>query len=202
MTLEGEVEQVKQESVAAYAEAFAARPLTSNDIMNWQMKEGITQWDTMFALAFTSYRVLIQYMKEHGDTPIDEVREMLIRLYMVAPSHTWHFVPPDIVTMIDFLFNITDGDTEQGAERRKRCAALFAQMLGKARGTGYRWLRRTAEEDNQVGMQLKKLSSKLFSLSPDTARTTFWRAAFAMGHGRGFNMDKIADVLKENGVEL
>jgi hypothetical protein len=200
MALEGEV--VRQVNASVNTKAFAVRPMTSNDITTWHMKEGITNWDMMFALAFTSYRVLVKYMKDHDSTPIDQVREMLIRLYMLEPSHTWHFVPPNVVTMIDFLFNITDGDTDAGAERRKRCAALFAQLMGKARGSGYRWLRRTAEEDNSVGLPLKKLASKLFSLSPDGARDNFWRAAFAMGHARGFNMEPISEVLKANGVKF
>lgn len=203
LELEDEIIKAAERRAARTAKAFAVRPMTSDDITAWQMREGITQhWDIMFALAFTSYRMFLKYMDAHHREPIDQVREMLVRLYLIEPSHTWHFVPPDIVTMIDFLFNIDDGDTEAGAEGRKKCGALFATLLGKARGSGYRWLRKTSDEDNSVGLPLRKLSSKLFSMDPEHARSNFWRAAFAMGHARGFNMEPIMDVLKANGVKV
>ncbi len=202
MTLEGEISEGGASNAVGNAKAFAVRPMTSNDITAWQMKEGMMHWDIMFALAFTSYRMFLKYMNVHNSEPIDQVREMLIRLYLIEPSHTWHFVPPDIITMIDFLFNIHDGDTDAGAERRKKCGALFATLMGKARGSGYRWLRRTGEEDNSVGLPLRKLSSKLFSMNPEHARDNFWRASFAMGHARGFNLEPIMDVLKANGVKV
>lgn len=75
-------------------------------------------------------------------------------------------------------------------------------LLGKNRGSGYRWLRSAENSEQSVGTATRRLSAKIFSMDPATARSNFWRAAQAMALGRGFDMDEILTFLRENGVEI
>lgn len=182
--------------------AFEGRALTGYDVATWQMREHLTNWDASFALGFTSYQALLTFLKEHQQSPVDESRDMLVRLYMLEPSFPSHFRPPDMQNLVDFLFGLTVFDSAYAAERRKKCASLLAKLLGKNRGSGYRWLRAAENSEQSVATPVRRLSAKVFSMNPDTARSNFWRAAQAMAMGRGFDMDEILTFLRENGVKI
>lgn len=182
--------------------AFEARALTGYDIATWQMKEHLTNWDASFALGFTSYQALLTFLKENQQSPVDESREMLVRLYMLEPTFPAPFRPANMQDLVDFLFGLTVFDSTYAADRRKKCASLLAILLGKNRGSGYRWLRAAENSEQSVGTPTRRLSAKVFSMNPETARADFWRAAHAMAMGRGHDMDEIFTFLRENGVKI
>ncbi|MDK6076166.1 hypothetical protein [Massilia varians] len=182
--------------------AFQARALTGYDVATWQMKEHLTNWDAAFALGFTSYQALLTFLKDYQQGPVDESRDMLVRLYLLEPSFPTHFRPPDMQSLVDFLFGLTVFEPEYAAERRKKCASLLAKLLGKNRGSGYRWLRAAENSEQAVATPVRRLSSKVFSMDPATSRATFWKAANAMAIGRGFDMSEILQFLKEHGVAV
>jgi hypothetical protein len=188
--------------VTANHPAFAMRSLTGYDVATWQMNEGLTNWDALFALGFTSYQALLAFLKDSVDTPVDEVRELLVRLYLVEPTYPMHFQTPNMQDLVDFLFNLSTNDSTLGAESRKKSASLLAQLLGRNRGSGYRWLRAAEHAENSVAMPIRRLSSKVFSMDPKMARTYFWRAARSMAAARGFSMDAIDEMLRSNGVKI
>ena len=182
--------------------AFEERALTGYDVSTWQMRENLTNWDASFALGFTSYQALLTFLKSNQESPVDESRELLVRLYMLEPSFPAHFRPPNMQDLVDFLFGLEIHEPEYAAERRKKCASLLAKLLGKNRGSGYRWLRAAENAENSVATPTRRLSAKVFSMNPDTSRADFWRAAHAMASGRGFDMDEISTFLRENGVKI
>ncbi|MFC5511116.1 hypothetical protein ACFPOU_08245 [Massilia jejuensis] len=182
--------------------AFEKRALTGYDVSTWQMRENLTNWDATFALGFTSYQALLTFLKSNQTSPVDESRELLVRLYMLEPTFPAHFRPPNMQDLVDFLFGLQIHDSTYAAERRKKCASLLAKLLGKNRGSGYRWLRAAENAENSVATPTRRLSAKVFSMNPETARADFWRAAQAMAMGRGFDMDEILTFLRENGVKI
>lgn len=182
--------------------AFEKRALTGYDVSTWQMRENLTNWDASFALGFTSYQALLTFLKSNQLSPVDESRELLIRLYMLEPSFPAHFRPPNMQDLVDFLFGLQIHDAAYAAERRKKCASLLAKLLGKNRGSGYRWLRAAENAESSVATPTRRLSAKVFSMNPETARSDFWRAAQAMALGRGFDMGEILTFLRENGVKI
>jgi hypothetical protein len=182
--------------------AFEKRALTGYDVSTWQMRENLTNWDATFALGFTSYQALLTFLKSNQESPVDESRELLVRLYMLEPTFPAHFRPPNMQDLVDFLFGLQIHDSTYAAERRKKCASLLAKLLGKNRGSGYRWLRSAENAENSVATPTRRLSAKVFSMNPETARADFWRAAQAMAMGRGFDMDEISTFLRENGVQI
>lgn len=182
--------------------AFEKRALTGYDVSTWQMRENLTNWDAAFALGFTSYQALLTFLKSHQLSPVDESRELLIRLYMLEPSFPTHFRPPNMQDLVDFLFGLEIHEAAYAAERRKKCASLLAKLLGKNRGSGYRWLRAAENAENSVATPTRRLSAKVFSMNSATSRADFWRAARAMAMGRGFDMDEILTFLRENGVAI
>ena len=182
--------------------AFEKRALTGYDVSTWQMRENLTNWDATFALGFTSYQALLTFLKSNQESPVDESRELLVRLYMLEPTFPVHFRPPNMQDLVDFLFGLQIHDSTYAAERRKKCASLLAKLLGKNRGSGYRWLRSAENAENSVATPTRRLSAKVFSMNPETARADFWRAAQAMAMGRGFDMDEISTFLRENGVQI
>jgi len=182
--------------------AFEKRAFTGYDVSTWQMRENLTNWDASFALGFTSYQALLTFLKTNQLSPVDESRELLIRLYLLEPSFPAHFRPPNMQDLVDFLFGLQIHDAAYAAERRKKCASLLAKLLGKNRGSGYRWLRAAENAENSVATPTRRLSAKVFSMNPATARADFWRAAQAMAMGRGFDMDEILTFLRENGVKI
>ena len=182
--------------------AFEKRAFTGYDVSTWQMRENLTNWDATFALGFTSYQALLTFLKSNQTSPVDESRELLVRLYMLEPTFPAHFRPPNMQDLVDFLFGLQTHDSTYAAERRKKCASLLAKLLGKNRGSGYRWLRAAENAENSVATPTRRLSAKVFSMNPETARADFWRAAQAMAMGRGFDMDEILTFLRENGVKI
>jgi len=182
--------------------AFEKRAFTGYDVSTWQMRENLTNWDASFALGFTSYQALLTFLKSNQLSPVDESRELLIRLYMLEPSFPAYFRPPNMQDLVDFLFGLQVHDAAYAAERRKKCASLLAKLLGKNRGSGYRWLRAAENAENSVATPTRRLSAKVFSMNSATARADFWRAAKAMAIGRGFDMDEILTFLRENGVKI
>lgn len=182
--------------------AFEKRALTGYDVSTWQMRENLTNWDATFALGFTSYQALLTFLKSNQTSPVDESRELLVRLYMLEPTFPAHFRPPNMQDLVDFLFGLQNHDSTYAAERRKKCASLLAKLLGKNRGSGYRWLRAAENAENSVATPTRRLSAKVFSMNAETARADFWRAAQAMAIGRGFDMDEILTFLRENGVKI
>lgn len=182
--------------------AFEKRALTGYDVSTWQMRENLTNWDATFALGFTSYQALLTFLKSNQTSPVDESRELLVRLYMLEPTFPVHFRPPNMQDLVDFLFGLQIHDPDYAAERRKKCASLLAKLLGKNRGSGYRWLRAAENAENSVATPTRRLSAKVFSMNPETARADFWRAAQAMAMGRDFDMDEISTFLRENGVKI
>lgn len=182
--------------------AFEKRALTGYDVSTWQMRENLTNWDATFALGFTSYQALLTFLKSNQTSPVDESRELLVRLYMLEPTFPAHFRPPNMQDLVDFLFGLQIHDSTYAAERRKKCASLLAKLLGKNRGSGYRWLRAAENAENSVATPTRRLSAKVFSMNPETARADFWQAAQAMAMGRGFDMDEILTFLRENGVKI
>lgn len=182
--------------------AFERRALTGYDVATWQMRENLTNWDAAFALGFTSYQALLTFLNQNQQSPVDESRELLIRLYMLEPSFPIHFRPPNMQELVDFLFGLEIHEAAYAAERRKKCASLLAKLLGKNRGSGYRWLRAAENAENSVATPTRRLSAKVFSMKTETARSDFWRAAQGMAMGRGFDMDEIWTFLRENGVKI
>lgn len=182
--------------------AFAMQPITGYDVHNWQINEKLTNWDATFALGFTSYQSLIKFTEENYQTPVDEVREMLIRMYLLEPTFPIHFRAPNMQQLVDFLFNVDTENSAAGAEARKRCASLLAEVLGRNRGSGYRWLRDAENSENSVAKPILRLSSKVMSMDPMTSRSNFWKAIRGMATARSFSMDKIDQVLEANGVEI
>lgn len=182
--------------------AFEKRALTGYDVSTWQMRENLTNWDATFALGFTSYQALLTFLKSNQTSPVDESRELLVRLYMLEPTFPVHFRPPNMQDLVDFLFGLQIHEPDYAAERRKKCASLLAKLLGKNRGSGYRWLRAAENAENSVATPTRRLSAKVFSMNPETARADFWRAAQAMAMGRDFDMDEISTFLRENGVKI
>ena len=182
--------------------AFVLRPVTGYDVSTWQMTEKLTNWDALFALGFTSYQALLKFLKDNVEQPVDPVRELLVRLYKIEPSYPIHFQTPSMQDMVDYLFNLRADSSTMGQDDRKRCAAMLAQLLGRNRGSGYRWLRTSEYAENSVSLPIRRLCSKLFSMDPATARTYFWRAAFGMAHARGLDVDPIHNVLHSNGVRI
>jgi hypothetical protein len=179
--------------------AFAETPMTGYSLEMWQISENLINWDTLFAFGFTSYQMLLDHKKNHKDRPLDEVREILLRLYMVMPEFPKLFVPPAINEFSDYLFNIDESGT---LEERKRCISMLAPILGKNRGSGYRWNRNKEHSDNPVSLPIRRLSAKVFSLPEDGRRTCFWLAAFATAHARGIDTSAVKERLNSNGVPL
>ncbi|MFJ1470046.1 hypothetical protein [Massilia orientalis] len=180
--------------------AFESRALTGYDVATWQMREHLTNWDASFALGFTSYQALLTFLRENQVSPVDESRDLLVRLYMLEPSFPSQFRPPNMQDLVDFLFGLSVFEASYAAERRKKCASLLAKLLGKNRGSGYRWLRAAENSEQAVATPTRRLSAKVFSMNPETARADFWRAAQAMALGRQFNMEEILESLRDNGV--
>lgn len=183
------------------ASAFEKRPITGYDVAMWQINEKLSKWDGAFAIGFTSYQAMLRWTTKMHDSPIDPVREMLIRLYKIQPTFPIHLTPPSMQLMVDYLFDLRQ-DSAHGPEARKRCASLLAVLLGKNRGSGYRWARAAASAGKSAQVPVLRLCSKLFSMQEKTARTDFWRAAFAMADARGENVDAIREILDANGVVI
>lgn len=167
----------------------------------WRIKENLIIWDTAFALSFTSYNGFVVYVKKHHDTPIDPVREILIRLYMLEPEFPRLFVAPSITQFVDFLFNLDSKKAGREAMRPK-CMSLLAPLLGRNRTAGYRWLRNSEHSDNPVQLEIRRLISKVFSMEPKYARQDFWRAALATAKARSQDVEQILATLKDCGVEV
>lgn len=196
------ISEPSAQRASARHSAFEKRAFTGYDVSTWQMRENLTNWDASFALGFTSYQALLSFLKTNQLSPVDESRELLIRLYMLEPTFPAHFRPPNMQDLVDFLFGLQVYDAAYAAERRKKCASLLAKLLGKNRGSGYRWLRAAENAESSVATPTRRLSAKVFSMNPETARTDFWRAAISMAMGRGFDMDEILTFLRENGVKV
>jgi hypothetical protein len=179
-------------------QAFARRPIIGYEMETFSMLHQLNHFDTIFAFGFTSYRKFVEYVQDHHDEPLDEIREILMRLYYLEPEFPRVFLAPSIQEMINFLFQFRTTSPTVLLEERKRAGALLAELLGKARSTGYRWHRaQAAPQISEVG---RKMSAKLFSLYQETAREVFWRAAFAMAEARSKNTDDIKAMLRSNGV--
>lgn len=176
--------------------AFALRTMTGKAMEIWRNSESLIGHDALFALGFTSYQAFLGDIKKHQNESIESVREILIRLYMLEPEHARMFVPPSIQQLLDFLFNLKPNASE---EERKRCIALLAPILGRNRGSGYRWLR---NEGNSVSLPIRKLSAKVFSMNPEFAREYFWRAALITAKARNLNTEIVEERLAKNGVKL
>lgn len=179
--------------------AFRPKALTGYDVSMWQMNCKLPRYDGAFALGFTSYRAMMAWQNRQAQSPIDPVRDLLIRLYMVEPSFPIHFQPPPMQRLIDFLFNLNSSNVQTVEEARKRCASLLAVLLGKNRSSGYRWARASMSAQSAQAPVLK-LCSKVFSMDPKVARRVFWNAASAMAEARGMSMEAIREVLIANGV--
>lgn len=182
--------------------AFMVRPMTGYDVATWQMSEKLTNWDAMFALGFTSYQALQKFLREKNDQPVDEVRELLVRLYKIDPTYPIHFQAPSMPLLVDYLFNLTSTNSALGEENRKKCGSLLSKLLGRNRGSGYRWLRSSEVAENSVALPVRRMISKVFSMNEQTARPLFWRAAFAMADARGIDVNPIRELLRVNGVAI
>lgn len=165
----------------------------------WRIRENLINWDALFALGFTSYKAYLNHVEKHNDISLDVLREILIRLYMIEPTFPTPFVSPTIEQFIDFLFNIKEGKNDK---MRKSCAPLLAQILGRNRGSGYRWLRSMRHAENAGSLPIRRIFCKVFSMDQKTARENFWRAALATAHARNVRTDILEERLKLNGVEL
>lgn len=190
------------------ASAFEHRPVTGYDVQIWQMNEKLSKWDGAFAIGFTSYQAMLRWTKEMTEQPIDPVRELLIRLYKIEATFPVHLVPPSLELMVEYLFGLT-ATSAVGLDSNKKCASLLAVLLGKNRGSGYRWARAAATAGKSAQVPVLRLCSKLFSMREETARSNFWKAAFAMAGARvGDNpemarsIEAIREILDANGVSL
>lgn len=177
--------------------AFKPIPIIGANVEDWRTKEGLNNWDVLFALGFTSYQSFLEYLSKREEEPIDEVREILIRLYMVEPSFPFHFHPPSIRDLLDFAFNLGENPAESD---RKRCVAILAEMLGRNRGSGYRWIRNNVHTKDAVALNIRRMQSKVFSMNPATARECFWRAVIATARARGTPTHVLETRLQKNGV--
>ena len=173
--------------------------MTGFSIEMWRIREQLINWDTLFALGFTSYKMLLNHTEKHQSTPLDPIREILLRLYMIAPEFPRMFVAPPILSLVDYLFNLGDNASE---EDRKRCIALFAPILGRDRGAGYRWMSDAQSSGNPVSLSIRRLIAKIFSMDPETARAHFWKVALISAHARNVDTSIIEGQLVERGVEL
>lgn len=179
--------------------AFAPVAKNGYALETWRISVNLIHWDTLFAFGFTSYQSFLAYIKKHQSEPMDEVREILMRLYMLEPSFPTMFVSPSITEFLDFVFNLGPDATE---EDRKRCIALLAPVLGRNRGSGYRWLRNREGSDNPVTLPIRRLAAKVFSMDPKTSRRYFWLAALATAQARGLNTATMVTRLKSAGVRI
>lgn len=171
------------------------------DMEMWRIQEHLINWDTLFAFGFTSYQAYQTYSAKHTELPIDSVREILLRLYMIEPEFPRLFSPPSINEFLDFVFNIDESDPAV-EDDRKRCIALLAPILGRNRGSGYRWLRSKEHADNPVALPIRRLTAKVYSMDQATARLNFWKAALATAHARGLTTATVTERLKAGGVQF
>lgn len=190
------------------ASAFEHRPITGYDVQIWQMNEKLSKWDGAFAIGFTSYQAMLKWTTEMSEQPIDPVRELLIRLYKIEPTFPVHMVPPSLELMVEYLFGLTAGSAI-GLDSNKKCASLLAVLLGKNRGSGYRWARAAATAGKSAQVPVLRLCSKLFSMREETARSNFWKAAFAMAGARAREfpdmaraIESIREILEANEVRI
>jgi hypothetical protein len=182
--------------------AFAPTAMTGYSLEMWQISENLINWDTLFAFGFTSYQMLVDHKKKYKDRPLDVVREILMRLYMVDRQFPWLFVPPPINELSNYLFKLDEDDP---VEDRKRCISLLALILGKNRGSGYRWNRNREHSGNPVSLPIHRLSAKVFSMEEEYgrfAREYFWRAALATARARGINVAAVKARLQISGVRI
>lgn len=179
--------------------AFATKPMDGYAIEKWKASEDLLHSEVLFALGFTSYQMLINYIRKYHNTPIEPTHEILLRLYLLEPEFPRMFTKPPITELLDFVFNLGKGHTD---DDRKRCIALLAPLLGRNRGSGYRWIRNKTSSENPVSLDIAKLSAKVFSMNPAHARDYFWRATFAAASARGMNTETVRGLLAENGVKI
>lgn len=178
--------------------AFTPTAKTGYALEMWRISEKLSRWDTLFAFGFTSYQSFVDYIEEHQQKPLDEVSEILMRLYMLEPSFPTMFVPPSITDLLDFAFNLGEDATE---DDRKRCISLLAPILGRNRGSGYRWLRKS-QGDNPVSLPIRRMIAKVFSMDPKIRREYFWAAALATAWARGHSSSTVISKLESNGVHI
>lgn len=193
------IDNIVEGSVQPANPAFAPQAMTGFSLEMWRIKEHLINWDTLFALGFTSYAMLINHAKKHQDIPLDPVREILVRLYMISPEFPRLFISPPISDLLDYLFNLNDLATD---DDRKRCISLLAPILGRNRGSGYRWLRNKQNSENPVSLPIRRLSAKIFSMNTDTARSDFWKVALITARARSINCDSVVAQLQKRGVVL
>lgn len=179
--------------------AFKPIIKTGYSLEEWSIGQSLIHWDTLFAFGFTSYQTFLSHIRKHRNEPLDEVREILMRLYIVEPEFPRLFVPPRIDTLVDFVFNLPANATE---EEKKRCVSQLAPVLGRDRGSGYRWLRNSQHAANTVSLPIRRLSAKVFSMNPAYAREAFWRAAFATAAARGNDLKTVENRLANYGVTI
>lgn len=172
--------------------------MTSNDLMLWTIDVRLIKWDVLYALGFTSYKTFENYVNKHSNG-IDEIREILVRLYKVEPSLPVFFVAPGVGKLIDFVFNI-DELHPAAAENRKTFSSYLSVLLGRNRATGYRWAKGVDRAENLVPLEVVRLCGKLFSMDPRAARSYFWRATLATARARQIDTSSIEQVLEQRGI--
>lgn len=180
--------------------AFDPTPISGYGLEQWRVREGLIRSDVLFALGFTSYQMLLNYIGRQPTAPIDPLREILIRLYLLEPEFPSMFVAPDILQFVDYVFNLKEGEQE---ESRRRCIGMLAPLLGRNRGSGYRWLRSSMDNDKSaVRLSIRRLVAKVFSMNPKTAREDFWKVTFATASARGMNTKTVRACLTAHEVKI
>lgn len=195
--------ELSEEGRARLEAAYAPHAMTGVSIEMWGIREQMINWDICFSLGFTSYAMLIKHTEKHKDQHLDHIREILLRLYFLSPEFPRLFVAPSIIKLVDFLFNLGEAPTEA---EQKRCIALMAPILGRDRGSGYRWIRDEQSSGNPVSLSIRRLTTKVFSMvldmDPAAVRTYFWKIALTTAHARGVDTSIIEDLLAERGVKV
>lgn len=183
----------------ALFDAYSPEAMTGYSIEMWRIREQLINWDTLFALGFTSYKMLVNSKEKHKEEPLDPIREILLRLYLISPEFPHLFVAPPILSLVDYLFNLGDNASD---EDRKRCIAQLAPVLGRDRGAGYRWMSDAQSSGNPVSLAIRRMIAKVFSMDPATARGHFWKVTLITAHARNVDTTIIEGLLEERGVEL
>lgn len=190
-------------------EAFAHKAIQGYNIEMWVMDMKLINWDALFAFGFTSYQAYQNYLKTNYRQPVDMVRDILLRLYMVEPEFPRLLSAPPVDDLLVFLFNLDPIPIDPSDPTKKlvpaeytRLMGLLAPILGRNRGSGYRWMRTNNGTENPVALEINRLSSKVFSMNPKYARKVFWRAALAACRGRELMTEDILEALKRHGVTL
>lgn len=191
-----------------FTRAYAPLPMTGETVAEFQQSYSLIDWDMLYFLGFTNYRDLSAYKAEHNPSsehphglPIDQDRELLLRLMYAYPRPGMMFNGPNVKLLTAFVFNLT---MTPNVKLLRRCMPFMAMVMGRDKVSGYRWGRSKKTEGDATNLSIRRLCAKVFSIqqAEGTVREMFWKCAFASLIARSVDVSKLVELLRECDVAI